>query len=73
MGRDASFDASFWSVRDAWRNWRKARGVRAEDVAIPVETEPGEIAQVDFGATTKLAEDAPTARDNSAGGALGEH
>ena len=51
---DASFAASFWSVRGAWRKWRKARGVRAEDVAIPVETEPGEIAQVDFGYVGKL-------------------
>ncbi len=30
------------------------RGVQAEDVAIPVETEPGEIAQVDFGYVGKL-------------------
>jgi len=51
---DPTFAASFWSVRTAWRNWRKARGVRAEDVAIPVETEPGEIAQVDFGYVGKL-------------------
>jgi hypothetical protein len=34
---DPSFAASFWSVRTAWRTWRKERGVRAEDVAIPVE------------------------------------
>jgi transposase len=51
---DASFKASFWSVRGAWRKWRKERGVRAEDVAIPVETEPGEVAQVDFGYVGKL-------------------
>jgi transposase len=36
-------------VKRVWRQWKKARGVRAEDVAIPVEPAPGEIAQVDFG------------------------
>jgi len=51
---DASFTASFWAVRAAFRRWRKARGVRAEDVAIPVETAAGEVAQVDFGYVGKL-------------------
>jgi len=51
---DASFEASFWAVRAVWRKWRKQRGVRAEDVAIPVETSPGEIAQVDFGYVGRL-------------------
>jgi hypothetical protein len=51
---DASFDASFWAVRAAWRKWRKERGVRAEDVAIPVETAPGDVAPVDFGYVGKL-------------------
>ena len=51
---DPEFDASFWAVRAMWRKWRKRRGVRAEDVAIPVETAPGEIAQVDFGYVGKL-------------------
>src|SRR5262245_46337778 len=46
---DANFSASFWAVRGRWRKWRKARGVRAEDVAIPVETVAGEVAQADFG------------------------
>ena len=32
----------------------KARGVRAQDVAIPVVTVPGKVAQVDFGAVGKL-------------------
>ncbi|MFY2560518.1 hypothetical protein ACN469_23120 [Corallococcus terminator] len=37
------------------RQLRKARGVRAEDVAIPVVTAPGEVAQqVDFGYVGKL-------------------
>lgn len=51
---DANFSASFWAVRGMWRKWRKARGVRAEDVAIPVETVAGEVAQVDFGYVGKL-------------------
>jgi transposase len=51
---DASFEASFWAVRALWRKWRKARGVRAEDVAIPVETAAGEVAQVDFGYVGRL-------------------
>jgi len=32
----------------------KERGVRADDVAIPVDTLPGQVAQVDFGAVGKL-------------------
>jgi transposase len=51
---DPTVTASYYSVRAAWRKWRKARGVRAEDVAIPVETAAGEIAQVDFGYVGKL-------------------
>lgn len=51
---EPSTKASFWSVRGAWRKWRKDRGVRAQDVAIPVDTEAGEIAQVDFGYVGKL-------------------
>jgi transposase InsO family protein len=51
---DPALSASYWAVRGVWRRWRKERGVRAEDVAIPVETGPGEIAQVDFGYVGKL-------------------
>jgi transposase len=51
---DPAFSASYWAVRGVWRRWHKERGVRAEDVAIPVETGPGEIAQVDFGYVGKL-------------------
>jgi transposase len=51
---DPTFSASYWAVRRVWRRWRKERGVRAEDVAIPVETGPGEVAQVDFGYVGKL-------------------
>ena len=51
---DPQLTASYWAVRGIWRRWRKDRGVRAEDVAIPVETGPGEVAQVDFGYVGKL-------------------
>jgi hypothetical protein len=33
---------------------KRARGIQAEDVAIPVETRPGEVAQVDFGYVGRL-------------------
>src|SRR3954471_21460868 len=48
------FSASYWAVRGVWRRRRKERVVRAENVAIPVETGPGEVAQVDFGYVGKL-------------------
>jgi transposase len=51
---DSTFTTSFWAVRGAWRKWRKERGVSAAEVAIPVETGPAEIAQVDFGFVGKL-------------------
>jgi transposase len=50
----ADFDGTYWAVRAAWRRWRRDRGVRAEDVVIPVETHAGEIGQVDFGYVGKL-------------------
>jgi transposase len=51
---DPELTVSYWAVRAAWRQWRKQRGVVAADVAIPVETAAGEIAQVDFGYVGKL-------------------
>lgn len=48
------FEGSYWAVKRLWRQYRKQRGVRAEDVAIPVETGPGEVAQVDFGYVGRL-------------------
>jgi len=51
---EPDFKGGFYAVRAVWRRWRKARGVRAEDIAIPVETAPGDIAQVDFGYVGKL-------------------
>ena len=48
------FKGSYWAVKRMYRRLREEKGVRAEDVAIPVETGPGEIAQVDFGYAGKL-------------------
>ena len=41
--------ATLSAVKRLFRRLRRARGVAPEDVAIPVETRPGEVAQVDFG------------------------
>ena len=48
------FGGSHSAVKRLFRAMRRAKGVRAEDVAIPVETAPGEVAQVDFGYVGKL-------------------
>jgi hypothetical protein len=42
------------AVKRLCRSIRRARGVRPEDVAIPLETEPGQEAQVDFGYVGQL-------------------
>jgi transposase len=51
---EESFEGTYWAVKRMCRSLRKQRGVRAEDVAIPVETAAGEIAQVDFGYAGRL-------------------
>jgi transposase len=51
---EPSFGGTYPQVKRLCRAMKRARGVRAEDVAIPVETLPGEIAQVDFGHVGKL-------------------
>ena len=51
---ESSFSGSYWAVKRLCRRLSVQQGVRAEDVAIPVETDPGEIAQVDFGYVGKL-------------------
>jgi len=48
------FTGSYSAVKRFCRSLRKARGVQPEDVAIPVETGAGEVAQVDFGYVGKL-------------------
>jgi hypothetical protein len=50
----ADFDGTYWAVKRLVKRLRRDRGVRAEDVAIPVETRPGEAAQVDFGEIGRL-------------------
>ena len=52
--------ASLSGVKRVCRRLKKARSVRPEDVAIPVETRAGEVAQVDFGHVGKLYD--PVAR-----------
>ena len=48
------FTGSYWSVRRMCRRLKRARGTQAWEVAIPVQTGPGEVAQVDFGYVGKL-------------------
>ena len=47
--RDPEFRGSLSAVKRLCAREAKRRGIRAEEVAIPVETAPGEVAQVDFG------------------------
>lgn len=51
---EPEYDGSHSAVKRLVRRLDKAKGPRAEDVAIVVETAPGEIAQVDFGYVGKL-------------------
>jgi transposase len=54
---DAAFveaSATLSAVKRVCSRLKRARGVQPEDVAIPVETRPGEIAQVDFGYVGRL-------------------
>src|SRR4051812_46457278 len=48
------FGGSHSAVKRLFRTLRRARGVQPEDVAIPVETAAGEVAQVDFGYVGRL-------------------
>jgi transposase len=45
----ADFTGSYASVKRLTWTIGRERGVQADDVAIPVETDPGDVAQVDFG------------------------
>lgn len=51
---DDQFRGSISSVKRLCARLRRQQGPRAEDVAIPVVTAPGEVAQVDFGYAGKL-------------------
>ncbi|MCP4960619.1 MAG: transposase, partial [Actinomycetia bacterium] len=46
---NTDFEGSLSAIKRLCLRLKKAKGVKPEDVAIPVETEPGEVAQVDFG------------------------
>jgi len=46
---EAEFQGSYPAIKRLCGALRRERGVRAEDVAIPVETLAGQVAQVDFG------------------------
>ncbi len=48
------FEGSYWAVKRMCRALTKERGIQADQVAIPVQTKPGEVAQVDFGYVGKL-------------------
>jgi hypothetical protein len=50
----AEFDGSLSAVKRLCKRLQLDKGVTAEDVAIPVDTDAGEIAQVDFGSIGKL-------------------
>jgi len=51
---EKDFDGSLGAVKRMVRWMKKAKGVQPGDIAIPVETAPGQIAQVDFGYVGKL-------------------
>ncbi len=55
---DPDFTGSYDAVKRLCRRLRRERPVRPSDVAIPVETAPGPIAQVDFGYVGKLLDPA---------------
>lgn len=52
------FTGSLSAVKRLCLRVRRARGIQAADVVIPVETAPGEIAQVDFGYVGQLVDPA---------------
>ena len=51
---EEKFKASLWAVKRFCRRHQRCREVRPGDVAIPVVTEPGQVAQVDFGYVGRL-------------------
>lgn len=46
---DADFEVSYWAVKRLVRRLRKKRPPSSGDVALHVQTVPGDVAQVDFG------------------------
>ncbi len=54
LEKEPAFMGTYPAVRRLVATLKRAQGFRPEDVAIPVETEPGEVAQVDFGEVGRL-------------------
>jgi transposase len=50
----SDFSGSLSAVKRRCAALQRAKGVRPEDVTMPVDTEPGDVAQVDFGYVGKL-------------------
>jgi transposase len=48
------FDGTYWAIKRMCKRLLRERGVRASDVAIPVVTLAGDVAQVDFGYVGRL-------------------
>lgn len=48
------FTGSYWAVKRLCRRLYRERGVIPESIPLRVETEPGEVAQVDFGQIGRL-------------------
>lgn len=51
---EENFKGSLSAIKRICGRFKRAKGVQPEDVAIPVETDPGQVAQVDFGHVGKL-------------------
>lgn len=51
---DEGFSGSLSAIKRLCARLKSARGIDPNDVAIPVDTDPGEVAQVDFGNLGKL-------------------
>jgi len=54
LKKQPEYGGSYAQIKRMVKRLRKEAGVRPEDVAIPVHTEPGEVVQVDFGYVGKL-------------------
>jgi transposase len=54
LAHEDRFEGSYWAVKRMCKRLKDEAGVQPEDVAIPVVTKPGKVAQVDFGYVGKL-------------------
>lgn len=51
---EEAFKGTYWAVKRMCARLKKAKGISSGDVAIPVDTGAGEVAQVDFGDIGKV-------------------